>query len=315
MKMRLDKLFNYIDTKDMAFDGRKNLIEISNEDLEHLAAELNSDTSSHSSPRYSKDSDESNWKIVLEDYKAKEIAALKLQRFIRFCLVKRRYRNMRRAVVRIQRYYRKCLGKNQKVEERRKQLEKELDDIEFAQKIKYNLSLVEIPEEPSNCYTEMDENECKRTCEETGSRMLEELYANDNEVQTELVISDIDKMSKEVKDMKSQCENLKESLNKEIQGLRNENKKLKNEIERIKTVSKENALRNDKVKNSSKTNKEVAELKILVSKYEEEIVKLKANLKYTKRALQNRSLPSNDSRDEDNWKETCIVLSLYTHRN
>jgi hypothetical protein len=301
----------------MSFDGRKNLIEISNEDLEHLAAELNSDTSNHSSPRYSKDSGEGSWKIIVEDYKIKELAALKLQHSIRSWLVRRRYRIARRAVVRIQKWYRKYLSKNKKAEERRKKLERELDDIEFAQKIKYNLSLVEIPEEPSNCYTEMDESECKRetTCEETGSRILEELYANDNEVQTELVMNDIDKMSKEVKNMKSQCKSLKESLNKEIQGLRNENKKLKTEIERIKTVSKENKFKNDKSKNYPKINKEVTELKILVGKYEEEIIKLKANLKYTKKALQNRSLPSNDSRDEDNWKETCIVLYSYTYRN
>lgn len=298
----------------MTVDGRKNLIEISAEDLEQLAAELNSDTSSHSSPRYSKGFNEtSSWKIMVEDYKCKEAAALKVQQTFRAWNARKRYVRILDAIIRLQRWCRKCLNKARKAEERRSKLEKELDDIEFAQKLKYNLSLVEIPEEPSNCYTELDESECKKetTCEEnTGSRILEELYNNDSEAQTEMLMGDIARMDREVKESKRLCKSLRESLGREVQGLRSENKRLRGDVEKMKAASKENTLKRDKSCNSQKINKEVAELKMAVSRYEEEIVKLKANLKYTKKALQNRSLPSNESRDEDNWKETCFVFCL-----
>eukprot|EP00826_Nyctotherus_ovalis_P017239 TRINITY_DN15065_c0_g1_i11.p1 TRINITY_DN15065_c0_g1~~TRINITY_DN15065_c0_g1_i11.p1 ORF type:complete len:253 (-),score=98.35 TRINITY_DN15065_c0_g1_i11:375-1133(-) len=251
---------------------------------------------------------------MVEDYKCKEVAALKIQQTFRAWITRKRYVQILRTIIRLQRWCRKCLNNARKAEERRSKLEKELDDIEFAQKLKYNLSLVEIPEEPSNCYTELDESECKKetTCEEnTGSRVLEGLYNIDTEAQTEMLMGDIERMDREAKECRRQRKSLRESLGREIQGLRSENRKLKGDVDRMKAASKENLLRRDRSSNSRQTNKEVAELKMLVSRYEEEVIKLKANLKYTKKALQNRSLPSNESRDEDNWKETCFVLYYY----
>lgn len=48
-QLTLDKLYNYIDASETGCDGEKNLMDVSGDDLERLAAELNSDRRSSSS--------------------------------------------------------------------------------------------------------------------------------------------------------------------------------------------------------------------------------------------------------------------------
>ena len=92
-----------------------------------------------------------------------------------------------------------------------------------------------------------------------------------------------------------------EELSKEIRQLKETNEVLRN------NCRKSNQKENSEAKSLNSKNKEITELKMTVSKYEEEIIKLKANLKYAKKEIQNKTIPDNEIRDEANWKNTCLV--------
>lgn len=163
-----------------------------------MAAELNSDTNSPSSSYGSKVL-YLNTKDGLEmneiEIKKEEIASVKIQKNYLTWHDRRTFIMKKNAAKKLQKWYRQHLIEVKVANERRKRIESELDAIELAEKYKAGLSLVEIPEEPSNCYTETNKselNESKINCEDQSNvRMLEALYNEDCEVQTALTTDNL----------------------------------------------------------------------------------------------------------------------------
>eukprot|EP00826_Nyctotherus_ovalis_P022674 TRINITY_DN1752_c0_g2_i1.p1 TRINITY_DN1752_c0_g2~~TRINITY_DN1752_c0_g2_i1.p1 ORF type:complete len:219 (+),score=72.40 TRINITY_DN1752_c0_g2_i1:656-1312(+) len=164
----------------------------------------------------------------------------------------------------------------QRAEKRRKKLEGELDELEFIQRGKYEASLMVIPEEPSNFYTEMSMNEIdsnvsvkeeskKYPAEFTIAEYLQPNVAVvENGVQTLLTEESIRELLE-----------IREAHSK----LLKQNKELKQENERLKNYVGDKGMGWSEVDFGKK---ELVGLRAQAFEYEQEILKLKGQLKMAK---------------------------------